>query len=122
MGEANTKAEEQSALTGAKDEEGEAARTQKSEQVDESESRRPVIEVRNVSLSFDEKKVLDRISFKVVKSVIKIILRCSGGGNSPILKLILGLMNPDEGEIFVDGEEITELDETELQHVRNKIG
>ena len=74
----------------------------------------PAIEFRNVHFYFEDKKVLDDISFIVKKAEIKIILSGSGGGKSTILKLILGLLKPDSGEIFVDGEEITELDETEL--------
>ena len=87
-----------------------------------NERAQPAVEFRHVHFSFDDKKVLDDISFKVAKSEIKIILSGSGGGKSTILKLILGLLKPDEGQIFVDGEEITQLDETEMQRVRDKIG
>ena len=90
---------------------------------DEAQERTTLaIEFRHVSFSFDEKRVLNDISFKVVKGEIKIILSGSGGGKSTILKLILGLLKPDEGQIFVNGEEITNLDETEMQRVRDSIG
>src|SRR5256714_9528830 len=90
---------------------------------DEAQARAtPAIEFRHVSFSFADKKVLDDISFKVVKGEIKIILSGSGGGKSTMLKLILGLLKPDAGQIFVDGEEITNLDETEMQRARDKIG
>ncbi len=46
----------------------------------------------------------------------------SGGGKSTILKLILGLLKPDAGQIFIDGEEMTERDEDQIQPVRDKIG
>jgi len=82
----------------------------------------PAIEFHHVSHSFEDKKVLDDISFTVVKGEIKIILSGSGGGKSTILKLMLGLLKPDAGQILVDGEEITNLDETEMQRVRDKIG
>src|SRR2546423_11964986 len=82
----------------------------------------PAIEFRHVSFSFAEKRVLDDISFKVVKGEIKIILSGSGGGKSTILKLILGLLKPDAGQVFVNGEEITNLDETEMQRARDAIG
>jgi phospholipid/cholesterol/gamma-HCH transport system ATP-binding protein len=82
----------------------------------------PAIEFRNVDFSYDEKKVLDALSFRLGKGEIKIILSGSGGGKSTILKLILGLLKPDAGQIFVDGQEITGSDETELQTVRDKIG
>ena len=73
-------------------------------------------------LSFDDKKVLDDISFTVRKGEIKIILSGSGGGKSTILKIVLGLLRPDAGQVFIDGEDITDYTETEMQHVREKIG
>jgi phospholipid/cholesterol/gamma-HCH transport system ATP-binding protein len=91
-------------------------------QAGESEPLTPAIEFRSVYFSFDDQKVLDDVSFTVEKGEIKIILSGSGGGKSTILKLILGLLKPDAGQIFVDGEEITSFDETEMQRVRDKIG
>jgi phospholipid/cholesterol/gamma-HCH transport system ATP-binding protein len=82
----------------------------------------PAIEFRNVDFSYEDKKVLDNLSFTLGKGEIKIILSGSGGGKSTILKLILGLLKPDAGQILVDGEDITQLDETELQRTRDKIG
>jgi len=82
----------------------------------------PAIEFRNVYFSYDETKVLHDLTFKVAKGEIKIILSGSGGGKSTILKLILGLLKPDAGQIFIDGEEISAYDETQLQRVRDKIG
>ena len=82
----------------------------------------PAIELRNIDFAYEDKKNLDGINFKVDNGEIKVILSSSGGGKSTILKLILGLMKPDAGEIFVDGQEITRLDEDELQHVRDNIG
>ncbi len=102
--------------------EGEAEAESLVAEVGESEPVTPAIEFRNVHFSFEDKKVLDDISFTVVKGEIKIILSGSGGGKSTILKLILGLLKPDAGQIFVDGEEITGLEETQMQRVRDKIG
>jgi phospholipid/cholesterol/gamma-HCH transport system ATP-binding protein len=82
----------------------------------------PAIEFRDVDFSYDDQKVLDGLSFKVAKGEIKIILSGSGGGKSTILKLVLGLLKPDAGRIFVDGKDITQLDEEELQRIRDKIG
>jgi len=82
----------------------------------------PAIEFRDVNFSYEDKKVLNDLSFQLAKGEIKIILSGSGGGKSTILKLVLGLLKPDAGQIFIDGEEITEFDETELQRVRDKIG
>jgi len=82
----------------------------------------PAIEFRDVDFSYDEKTVLDDLSFKVARGEIKVILSGSGGGKSTILKLVLGLLKPDAGQIFIDGEEISKYDETKLQRVREKMG
>jgi phospholipid/cholesterol/gamma-HCH transport system ATP-binding protein len=82
----------------------------------------PAVEFRNVHFSFDDEKVLDGISFAVMRGEIKIILSGSGGGKSTILKLILGLLKPDSGQVLIDGEDITEYDESQLKPVRDKIG
>jgi len=82
----------------------------------------PAIEFRHIDFSYDDHKVLDDLSFQVGKGEVKIILSGSGGGKSTILRLILGLVKPDAGQIFIDGEEITGRDEAELQESRDKIG
>ncbi|PYS24905.1 MAG: organic solvent resistance ABC transporter ATP-binding protein [Acidobacteria bacterium] len=82
----------------------------------------PAVEFRNVSFSYDDKTVLNDLSFKLEQGEIKIILSGSGGGKSTILKLILGLLKPDKGQIFIDGEDIAPLDEDELQRARDKMG
>src|SRR5437016_9336655 len=96
--------------------ESSAAKKERGEQVT------PAIEFRNVDFSYDEKKVIDDLSFKVARGEIKIILSGSGGGKSTILKLILGLLKADAGQIFIDGEEISTYDESQLRRVREKIG
>jgi len=57
----------------------------------------PAVEFRDVHFPFDDEKVLDGVSFTVMRGEIKIILSGSGGGKSTILKLILGLLKPDQG-------------------------
>src|SRR5258706_1105839 len=89
---------------------------------DKSVSSIPAIEFRHVDFSYDDNAVLDDLSFQVAKGEIKIILSGSGGGKSTILKLILGLLRPDAGQIFIDGEEVTGRDEAEMREVRDKIG
>jgi phospholipid/cholesterol/gamma-HCH transport system ATP-binding protein len=91
-------------------------------EVDDRRREIPAIEFRDVSISFDDRKVLDRISFKVMKGETKIILGGSGCGKSTTIKLVLGLLKPDEGQILVDGEDITYYTETEMMRVRKKIG
>jgi len=87
-------------------------------------SERPsVIEFRNVWHSYDgEHFVLEDISFSVGPGEMTVILGGSGSGKSTILRLTLGLIRPDEGEIFIHGQEITSMTEQELLAVRRKIG
>src|SRR5687767_680419 len=82
----------------------------------------PAIEFRDVVLAFDDKIVLDKLSFKVNRGETRIILGGSGGGKSTIIKLVLGLLKPDAGRIFVDGEDVTDYDEVQMIPVRKKIG
>ena len=82
----------------------------------------PAIELKNVYKSFGDAMVLRNISFKVRRGETRIILGGSGSGKSTILKLIIGLEKPDEGEIWVDGEEVSNFSEARLMHVRRKIG
>ena len=82
----------------------------------------PAIELKNIYKSFGDTLVLKNISFKVRRGETKIILGGSGSGKSTILKLIIGLEKPDEGEIWVDGEEVSNFTEPRLMHVRRKIG
>jgi phospholipid/cholesterol/gamma-HCH transport system ATP-binding protein len=91
-------------------------------EVDDRERITPAIEFRDVTLAFDEKVILDRLSFKVRKGETKIILGGSGGGKSTTIKLILGLLKPDEGRILVDGEDITDYTEAQMMSVRKKMG
>ncbi len=91
-------------------------------EVDDRDRVTPAIEFQNVTLSFDEKVILDGLSFKVRKGETKIILGGSGGGKSTTIKLILGLLKPDSGRIFVDGEDITDYTEAEMMSVRKKMG
>ncbi|HYE72250.1 MAG TPA: ATP-binding cassette domain-containing protein [Blastocatellia bacterium] len=82
----------------------------------------PAIEFRNVSLRFDDRVILNRVSFQVRKGEFKIVMGGSGTGKSTLLRLVLGLLKPDEGRIFVDGEDITNYSEEQLMRVRQKIG
>jgi phospholipid/cholesterol/gamma-HCH transport system ATP-binding protein len=81
-----------------------------------------MIEFRGVYKQFDDELVLKDVSFKISSGETKIILGASGSGKSTILKLILGLIRPDEGRIFVKGRDITGMTEHELVAVRGDIG
>jgi len=91
-------------------------------EVDDSDRAIPAIEFRNVTMIFDDRKILNNLSFKVMKGETKIILGGSGCGKSTTIKLVLGLLKPDEGQILVDGEDITNYSESQMMSVRKKIG
>ena len=83
----------------------------------------PVLEMRNVVKYYaGDKPVLDGVSFHIYRGETKIIVGTSGSGKSTILKLMMGLDKPDEGQIFVEGEDITRMNERQLVSVRQKIG
>lgn len=90
--------------------------------VDDLERAIPALEFRHVHLAFDDRQVLDGVSFKVMRGETKIILGGSGGGKSTVIKLVLGLLKPDAGQIFVDGEDVTNYTEAEMIRVRKKMG
>jgi phospholipid/cholesterol/gamma-HCH transport system ATP-binding protein len=90
--------------------------------VDQPERTLSAIEFRDVHLSFDDKKVLDGVSFTVRRGETKLILGRSGGGKSTTVRLILGLLKPDSGRILIDGEDITDYTEEQMMEVRKKIG
>src|SRR5215210_1396374 len=91
-------------------------------EVDDRDRAIPAIEFRNVHLAFGDRKVLNGLSFKVLKGETKIILGGSGCGKSTTIKLVLGLLKPDAGQVLVDGEDITNYTELEMMSVRKKIG
>ena len=82
----------------------------------------PIVTFENVSLAFDDKVVLRDVSFTLFTGHTKIFLGASGSGKSTILKLIVGLLKPDTGRIWVNGERTDEMTEVELMKVRDDLG
>jgi len=80
------------------------------------------IRFENVTKSFGPKTVLKNVSFEVSKGEILFILGKSGMGKSVTLKHIVGVMKPDSGRVFVDGEDVTQLNAADLADVRRKCG
>ncbi|MGA2316306.1 MAG: ABC transporter ATP-binding protein [Thermodesulfobacteriota bacterium] len=82
------------------------------------------IKIRVVSLykSFGEKDVLHGINIAVRQGESMVVIGGSGSGKTVLIKCIIGLMRPDQGEIHVDGLEITSLDEKRMNEVRKKFG
>jgi phospholipid/cholesterol/gamma-HCH transport system ATP-binding protein len=81
-----------------------------------------VVELRDVVLSFEEKKVLDGVSLQVEPLDRLVIMGQSGSGKSTILRLILGILRPNGGSIFFKQFEISRLNRRKLQQVRSQIG
>jgi phospholipid/cholesterol/gamma-HCH transport system ATP-binding protein len=81
-----------------------------------------VLELRNVVKEYGDRRILDGVSLGLRRGETKIIIGASGSGKSTLLKLIMGLEKPDEGQIFVDGEEITPLNERDLVRIRQRMG
>jgi phospholipid/cholesterol/gamma-HCH transport system ATP-binding protein len=81
-----------------------------------------VVELRNVVMQFEEKKVLDRLSLQVWPQDRLVIMGQSGSGKSTVLRLILGILQPNAGSIFFKQFEITRLRRRKLQQVRQHIG
>ncbi len=87
----------------------------------ESVKETAAIEFRNVGLTFDEKPILRDISFQLARGEMIVITGASGSGMSVLLHLAIGLLRPDEGQIFVAGHEIERLSETELLGLRSRL-
>jgi phospholipid/cholesterol/gamma-HCH transport system ATP-binding protein len=81
-----------------------------------------VVEFRNVTKAFGERKVLDDVSFKVRAGEALCVLGRSGTGKSTTLKLLIGLLKPDKGQILIENEDIAPFEEEDLSRVRRKIG
>lgn len=81
-----------------------------------------MIKIVNVHKSFGQKKILENISLEVRQGEIMVIIGPSGCGKSTLLRLLIGLLKPTEGQIWIDGQEISGLNEDELNEVRKKMG
>ena len=87
-----------------------------------TEPHAPVVMFDKVNLAFDEKVILSDVTFAVQKGHTKIFLGASGAGKSTILKLMLGLLKPDSGTIWVLGQRVDQMSEEQLMQVRQYIG
>jgi phospholipid/cholesterol/gamma-HCH transport system ATP-binding protein len=82
----------------------------------------PIVMFDGVSLAFDDKVILREVSFTLLTGHTKIFLGASGAGKSTILKLALGLLRPDAGVIWINGERVESLSEQDLMKVRADLG
>ena len=78
--------------------------------------------ISNLNKFFNGRHVLNNVSLTVRKGETLVILGRSGAGKSVLMKLIVGLQKPDSGSVWIDEEEITNLELDDLNRVRKKIG
>jgi phospholipid/cholesterol/gamma-HCH transport system ATP-binding protein len=81
-----------------------------------------MIEARQLKKSFGPQRVLDGVDLRVEKGESVVIIGRSGGGKSILLKNLIGLLSPDEGDVIIDGENIARMNERQLLRVRRKFG
>jgi len=86
------------------------------------DSSQKTIVFQHVSIAFDERVVLDDISFELGRGETKMLLGILGSGKTTILKLALGLIKPDSGDIYVLGEHVNAMSEDQLFELRRKMG
>jgi len=82
----------------------------------------PAVVFEHVAFAYDEQVVLRDISFEVPAGSMRILLGASGAGKSLVLKLMLGLLRPDSGRIYVDGSRVDNMHERDLLQLRADIG
>lgn len=81
-----------------------------------------MIELIAIRKSFGSQKVLDGLDLTIEAGKITVIIGRSGGGKSVLLKHIIGLIRPDSGEVLIDGVDITQLSDKNLNEIRKKFG
>src|SRR3954470_489920 len=82
----------------------------------------PAVEFQHVSFAFDDHVILQDVSFTIETGAMRVLLGPSGSGKSILLKLMLGLIRPDSGRIFLNGRRIDDMPERELLQVRADMG
>ena len=81
-----------------------------------------MIELKGVWKSFDNKEVLTGLNLHIPRGETLVIMGRSGCGKSVALKIITGLLKPEKGEVWVDGEDVTQLNRKRLNQIRRKFG
>ena len=94
--------------------------TQKTEQIINRDA--TVITIKDLYKSFDDQAVLKGVNLTVYKGENVVVLGKSGSGKSVLIKIIIGLLKPDRGEVLVLGQEVDKLTEKELNALRLRIG
>ncbi len=81
-----------------------------------------MIEVRDIYKSFGPQRVLDGVSLRIAPGEAVVIIGRSGGGKSILLKHLIGLIQPDRGQVLIEGQDISHLTERQLLVVRHRFG
>jgi phospholipid/cholesterol/gamma-HCH transport system ATP-binding protein len=81
-----------------------------------------MIELKNVRKSFDGKTVLDDVSAVMQAGKTNLIIGTSGSGKTVLMKIMIGLMDVDGGQVLYEGEDITQMEKKELKDIRKQIG
>lgn len=81
-----------------------------------------MIEIKNLKKRFGNNEVLRGVDLKIEEGKTTVIIGASGCGKSVLLKHIVGLLRPDEGNILIDGEDITKMSEKQVYAIRKKFG
>jgi phospholipid/cholesterol/gamma-HCH transport system ATP-binding protein len=82
----------------------------------------PMIAVRSLTKRIGAQQILCGVDLEVARGETLAVIGRSGGGKSVLLKHLVGLMQPDEGEIWIEGENITQMSERQLTSIRQKVG
>lgn len=90
--------------------------------ISDADPRHRAIVFEDVAIEFEDKPVLEGISFELPRGETKVLFGVAGSGKSTILKMAIGLVKPDGGRIFVLGQEVTNMRESELFELRRKVG
>lgn len=81
-----------------------------------------VVELRDVSLRFGDKRVLDDVSLVVDPQERLVIIGQSGAGKTTILRLILGILKPNQGAVFFKQHDVARMNDHELEQIRKRMG
>lgn len=82
----------------------------------------PIISLRNVSKSFQGKKIIDEVSLDIFPGETFVIMGCSGSGKSTLLRLMTGAIKPDSGSVMIRDKDIAKMSRDELDNVRKSFG
>lgn len=81
-----------------------------------------LVECRNVSFGYDTRRILDDVSFTIPRGKVTALMGASGGGKTTVLRLIGGQVQPQQGEVLFDGEDVAKLDRDGLYRIRRRMG